>query len=163
MEYMKPPIPHSSFAILHSSEGFSLLELLIVLGIMSLLLAAGSGVYRNFGKNVELSSTSQAMSADIRQIQSKAMTGESSLRWGVSLVNSSDDRYDLFSLTDAGVYTTSTTIYLPKSITFSDPSEGTVKNIIFSKISGSTTATTTTITSEGSYATTTISSIGTIY
>lgn len=160
---MKPPIPHSSFAILHSSEGFSLLELLIVLGIMSLLLAAGSGVYRNFGKNVELSSTSQAMSADIRQIQSKAMTGESSLRWGVSLVNSSDDRYDLFSLTDAGVYTTSTTIYLPKSITFSDPSEGTVKNIIFSKISGSTTATTTTITSEGSYATTTISSIGTIY
>ncbi len=146
-----------------TARGFSLLELLIVVAIMSLLLAAGVGVYRNFGKNVELSSTSQAMSADMRQMQSKAMTGESSLRWGVSLINSTDDRYDLFSLTDAGVYATDTTIYLPKSITFSDPTEGTVKNIIFSKISGSTTATTTTITSEGSIATTTISSVGTIY
>lgn len=146
-----------------NSGGFSLLELLIVLGIMSLILAAGSGVYRNFGKNVELTSTSQAMSADIRHIQSKAMTGEGGLRYGVSLVNSTDDRYELFSLTDAGVYATTTTVYLPKSITFSDPTEGTVKNVIFSKISGSTTATTTTITSEGTFATTTISSIGTIY
>lgn len=148
---------------MRTSRAFTLLELLIVVAIVALLMAAGSGVYRNFGKNVELGSTSQGMAADIRQMQSRAMIGEGGLRYGVSIVNSTDDRYELFSLTDAGVYATTTTVYLPKSITFSDPIEGATKNIIFSKISGSTAATTTTITSEGTSATTTVSSIGTVY
>lgn len=145
-------------------KGFSLLELLIVISIMVVLLAAGSGFYRGFGKNVELSSTSQNIAADLRQMQSKAMIGDSGYKWGVRFVKnaSGGDYYLLFS-TDGTNSTTTATTTLSSGITFSDPASG-FKDVVFGKITGTTTAaTTTSIILEGIVATTTISALGAIY
>ncbi len=149
-----------------NSNGFTILELLIIIAIISVIAVAGASSFRNFGKSVELTSIAQVISADLRQMQAKAMIGDGGLKWGARFVNgTSDDYYELFSTpttyADASKDVTATTT-LSKGITFSDPVSG-YKDIIFSKISGTTTAATVVITSEGSYSTTTISAIGTIY
>ena len=145
-----------------------MLELLIVLAIIVSIAAAGSGMYRNFGKSVELSSTSQVISADLRQMQAKAMAGEGGFKWGGHFVNATpDDYYVLFS-TSGATYADGTTVSvatttLSKTIAFSDPSDSTFKDIIFNKISGTTTTATISITSEGLTQTVNVSSVGTIY
>jgi len=150
-------------------KGFSLLELLIVIAIITIISSAGAGFYRGFSKDVELSSTAQVIAADLRQMQAKSMAGESALKWGVHFVNGNTDPhyYETFSTpTDynsASKDVTATTT-LAKAVTFSEPTIGAItKDIIFSKISGTTTATTIVIGSEGKSQTVTISSIGTIY
>ncbi|MEK7460538.1 MAG: type II secretion system protein [Patescibacteria group bacterium] len=151
-----------------ASRGFSLLELLIVIAIVVTLAVVGSGMYRNFGKTVELSSTSQTIAADLRHMQSKAMTGEGGFKWGGHFVNGTpDDYYVLFS-TSGTTYADGTTVSvatttLSKSITFSDPTDANFKDIIFNKISGTTTATTVVIISESLTQTVNISSVGAIY
>lgn len=140
----------------------SLLEVLIVIAIIAVIVAAGSGFYRNFGKNVELTSTAQMIATDLRQMQGKAMVGEGGYKWGVHFINSTNDYYELFS-TDGVNSTTTATSTLSKSITFSDPNESTTKDVLFNKISGTTTATTVIIASEGATQTITVSDVGAIY
>ncbi len=148
-------------------RGFTILELLIVIAIVAVIAVAGVGSYRNFGKSVQLSSTAHVIAADLRHVQAKAMIGDVGVKWGVRFVNGTpDDYYELFSTpttyADARKNVTATTT-LSKGISFSDPAEGSSKDIIFNKISGTTTAATVVIVSEGGFATTTISAIGTIY
>lgn len=148
----------------HNHKGFSLLEVLIVVAIMSILLVGGNGFYRGFSKSVELTSTSQMISADLRRMQSKAMVGDSGYKWGVRFVKnaSGSDYYLLFS-TDGTNSTTTATTTLSSGISFSDPASG-YKDVIFNKISGTlAAATTTSVTLEGIVSTTTISALGTIY
>jgi prepilin-type N-terminal cleavage/methylation domain-containing protein len=153
---------------MQNSRGFSLLELLIVMAIIVTMATVGSGMYRNFGKSVELSSTAQVISADMRQMQAKAMAGEGGFKWGAHFVNTTpDDYYVLFSTSgttyaDASTVSTATTT-LAKTITFSDPADSTSKDIIFNKISGTTTAATVSVVSEGLTQTVNVSSVGTIY
>lgn len=149
-------------------KGFSLLELLIVIAIIALLGAIGSGYYRGFIKNIELQSVSKALMGDLKHIRSKSMIGEDGVKWGAHIVNTSggDQYYELFSTptnyADIAKDVISTTT-LSVGLTFSDPGAGASKDIIFTKISGTTTATTVVVVSEGTYATTTISNIGAVY
>ena len=152
---------------MQNSRGFTILELLIVIAIIAVIAVAGAGSYRNFGKSVELSSTAQVIAADLRQVQAKAMVADGGVKWGARFVNGTpDDYYELFSTptnyADASKAVNATTT-LSKGTAFSDPAEGSTKDIIFNKISGTTTAATVVVVSEGSFATTTIPSIGTIY
>ncbi len=148
-------------------RGFTLLELLIVIAILAVIAIAGADSYRNFGKSVELSSTAQVIAADLRQVQAKAMIGDGGVKWGARFVNGTpDDYYELFSTpttyADASRVVKETTT-LSKGIAFFDPAEGSSKDIIFNKISGTTTPAIVVIVSELRFATTTISAIGTIY
>lgn len=153
---------------MQTSRGFSMLELLIVMALVVTLATIGSGMYRNFGKSVELSSTAQEIAADLRHMQSKAMVGEGGFKWGGHFVNGApDDYYVLFS-TSGTTYADGTTVSiatttLSKTISFSDPADSTSKDIIFNKISGTTTVATISVTSEGLIQTVNISSVGTIY
>lgn len=150
-----------------SPRGFSLLELLIVIAIIALLGGVGSTYYRGFVKSIELQSISKTLGEDLRYARSKAMIGEGGVKWGVHVVNVSggSQYYELFSTpTNYAGGTVISTTTLSTGLTFSDPSSGTNKDIIFSKISGNPVASTTVvIESEGKYSTTTISSIGTVY
>lgn len=146
-----------------TSRGFSLLELLIVIAIMALLAAVGSGFYREFVKNVEIQSATKMIASDLRQMRAKSMIGESGYKWGVRFVKSASGDYYIQFSTDGITSTTTATTTLSSGLSFSDPASG-YKEVIFNKITGTIpTATTTSITLEGKTATTTVSTIGTIY
>jgi len=147
-------------------KGFTLLEVLLTMAILVILGVAGVSGYRTYGKNVEVASLSQSISAELRLMQAKSMAGDSGLKWGVHFVNDTDrDYYELFSTptTYASASTTvSATTTLSRGVTFSDPTVGQSKDIIFDKISGGTTATSVTILSEGVTKIIQVSAIGTI-
>ncbi|MDO8604628.1 MAG: type II secretion system protein [bacterium] len=148
-----------------SPRGFSLLELLIVVAIVAILGAAGSGFYHGAVTKIEVQSVSRAIASDLKHMRSKSMSGEAELKWGVHVVNTNGGPhyYEIFSTATgyAGGTITGTTT-LSSGVTFSDPSAGTSKDIIFSRISGTTTSTTISILSGNTMETITISSIGTI-
>ncbi len=146
-----------------NSRGFSLLELLIVIAIMAILAAVGAGFYRGVAKNIEIQSVSKMIASDLRQMRAKSMAGESGYKWGARFVKDAGGDYYITFSTDGTNSTTTATTTLSSGITFSDPASG-YKEIIFNKITGTIpTATTTSIRIESTTATTTVSTIGTIY
>lgn len=149
-----------------NTKGFSMLELLIVIAIVGILFALGSGLYQNFSKNVELTNIGRTMNADLRSARSKAMSREGDAKWGMHLVNSDVDYYELFSTpttyTDASMQVFATTTF-PAGVEFSLPLQNTTEDIIFAKVSGTTTPTTISLTAQNVSYTTTISAFGAIY
>lgn len=125
------------------NAGFSLLELMIVLSIVIIISSIGAGFYMNYGKSVEISSATNTLVFNLKQAQSKAMIGEGGFKWGMHFVNTTADYYEIFSTpTDYsdGAKAIISTIYLGSSAEFSDPASSSSKDIIFNKISGSTSA-----------------------
>jgi len=120
-----------------NNRAFSLIEVLIVLAIVVILGSMGVGFYANYSKSVEINSLNQTIIFDLKQAQSKSMIGEGGLKYGVHFVNGAKDYYEIFSTPDT--YANKTVIstnYLTNGVTFSDPSEGISKDIVFNKISG---------------------------
>ena len=155
----------SSTITLHFfKRAFTLLELILVIGIITILSVAGVGSYRGFGKSSQIKSSAQIITEDLKYAQSKAMIGSGGYKWGIHFVNSgTQNYYETFSTqTTYANGTTTATTTLSDKIIFSDPS-GASKDIIFSKISGNTTATSVSITSEGLTKTINVSAIGTVY
>lgn len=144
-------------------------ELLIVISVVVILGTGGTGFYQSFAQDVELKSTVRIMGADLRYVQSKSMGRIDDVKWGVHFVNAGSARhyYELFSTptnyADGSMLVAATTT-LPSGLTFSDPSSNTSKDIIFNKVSGTTTALSTiSVTSQGRTQTVTVSALGTIY
>ncbi len=149
-------------------RGFSLLEIIIVMGIMVIIAGIGSGFYANYNKNVEIKAVAETLLFDLKQTQSKSMIGENdstgaNVKWGIHFVNGATDYYEIFSTptdyANAGKIVTITK-YLPNGITFSDPA--TTEDIIFNRISGRTTAATIVINFLTTAKTFTISTLGNI-
>lgn len=158
---------HFSF-FTRASRGFTLLEVLIVVAILVTIAGAGVGYYRAYVKSVELSTTTKTLQNDLRYAQSRAMIGEGGLRYGAHLVNggSGQHYYTLFSTpttySDGSTSVFSTTT-LPLGVLFSTPANNTTLDIVFSRISGTTTPATISLISEGVTQSLTVSSLGTIY
>ena len=147
-------------------RGFSLLEILMVVAILAILGVSGVGYYRNFAKNVESKNFSQALVSDLKYARSFSTSGENSLKWGVHAVNGTSDYYEIFSTptnyADASKSVTSTTT-LPQGVSWVSPAESASKDIIFTRISGTTTADTLIINSESGNTTVTVTSLGVVY
>ncbi len=150
------------------ASGFSLLEVLIVIAILSVLAVAGAGFYRSFIKSAEIGLVAKNIISDLKDARAKSMAGENGLKWGVHFINGNEDYYEIFS-TPADYSSASTTIdetdYLPGAIYFTSPANLSSSTVIFGKINGTTTATTTIgiSSSEEEVKTITITPIGTIY
>ena len=154
-----------NYKIFNFSKGFTLLEIIITMSILVVMSLVSVGSYLNYGKTIEINSFAQTLIFDLKQTQSKAMIGQGGFKWGVHFVNGTKDYYEIFSTPtlygDAGKVVTATN-YLPSSITFSDPTDGSTKDIIFNNISGSTTTTSVVLRSQNVSKTISVSSVGSI-
>lgn len=143
-----------------------MLEILIVIAILAGLSAAGAGYFHNTVTTIESQATSKTLMSDIKNVRAKSMAGENNMKWGIRAVNSADDYYEIFSTPTnyidvfTAVHSTTT---LPRGVIFTDPGEGLNKEIIFSKISGTATAMTLSLSSLGDTATITVTAQGTVY
>lgn len=142
------------------------MEVLLVVSILSILGAAGVGYYRNFAKSVEMKSVVQTLVTDLKDARARSMGGRDSLTWGIHAVNGTTDYYELFSTPTNyadSARTVAATTTLPNSVPFTDPAPSSSKDIIFTRVSGTTTASTLTVSSEGVTTVVTISGLGVIY
>lgn len=144
-------------------SGFTLLEILIVVAILAILVTVGTGVYRSLARRVEFDEARSIFVADLKQARAASMSGESGLTWGIHVQNSTDDTYALFSGATYASGTISATTTLPTAVAWTSPVEGTSTDIIFSRITGTTTGATIDMTSEGVTQTITVTALGHIY
>lgn len=137
----------------------------MVVAIIGILAALGTSSYFGYLKNVEIGSVSREIVSGLREAQGRAMAGESGKKWGVHFVNGADDYYEMFSTaTDYAGATVSSATYLRSGVEFVSPASGGSQDIIFNRISGTITATSTVvISSAGGTATTTVTALGNIY
>lgn len=147
-------------------QGFSLIEILIVVSILAVVGLMATGFYRNFVKNIELESVNKTLVFDLKDARSRAINGEDDLKWGIHLVNDNNDYYELFS-TPADYVSPSTTVkntvYLPGTIIFTNPPSASSTDVIFNKITATTTAKNINIFFENATKTITITGEGNIY
>lgn len=146
--------------ILNPQGGFSLIELLLVISILAILSTMTIGYYRNYAKSKELDLAYKNLTFHLKDVQGKAVNGEDQLKWGIHFVDTTIDYYEIFSTaTNYAGGTVIDTYYFPSNVAYS----GAVSDIIFDRITGTTSANTVTIISEGSSKTVTITAQGNIY
>jgi type II secretory pathway pseudopilin PulG len=144
-------------------SGITLLEVLLVIAILGVFGPIGFGYYRNVAKTIELDEATQTLGFNMKEARAKAMGGDLSLKWGVHFVNGAEDYYEVFSANDTFASSTvSLRIYLPSTVTFVLPSEGTNLDIVFSNIAATTTAQTVTLSNNGQTKNIYVTSQGTI-
>jgi prepilin-type N-terminal cleavage/methylation domain-containing protein len=147
-------------------QGFTLLEVLLVVSLLAMIAGFSIGIYDNYGRNMELSSAGKNIVYDLRQMRSNAAAGVDQRNWGIHLVNGTVDYYEIFSTptnyADAGK-TIISTEYLPGTVRFTKPTESANLDFVFSNISGDTTADFFTIDSLGNSKTINVTTSGTIY
>lgn len=144
-------------------SGFTLLEILLVVSILAIVTTIGIGVYRNLAKRVEFEETKAVFISDMKHARAAAMSGESGLPWGIHVENSTDDTYAIFSGSSYASGTVDAMITLPIGVTWTSPSEGNSTDILFSRITGTTTAATVILTSGDTSQTVMITAVGHIY
>jgi len=148
-----------------TKKGFTLLELLIVIAILAIISTIGAGFYINYNKNIEINSVSKNIVSDLKQAQSRSMSGSGDFKWGIHFVNGSEDYYELFSTpTDynSGLKVISSKYYLSNGINFSVPVPDSSIDVIFDKINGGTINSSIVLESSDLTKTISISSIGNI-
>jgi prepilin-type N-terminal cleavage/methylation domain-containing protein len=146
--------------------GFTLLEVLLVAALLAMIATFSVGVYRNYGVNIQLEATRKNIIYDLRQMQVRAAAGESRRNFGAHFVNGSQDYYELFSTPSNyadGGKTTLSLVYLPGTVVFIRPSNNASQDIIFSSITGATTADYITISSENNAKSVNTTASGSVY
>jgi prepilin-type N-terminal cleavage/methylation domain-containing protein len=130
---------------LNYKSGFTLLELLLVIALMVIIAAMSRDFYGSFVSGAQLDANVRTIVYDLRNTRDKAMNGLSDQNWGVHFVNGASDYYEIFS--SASDYsdlnkTIVVTTYLRNGNIFSSPAEGATTDVLFGKISGTSTAAT---------------------
>lgn len=142
-------------SFLKTSVGFTFIEVLVVLGITSILLVIGTLSMFSYIGRQNLESETRAIVAMMREAQSKAMGQDSESRWGVFMQNnagSERDYYIIFQV-DEALIASSTYTDIPgtslerktmrSNVEFASPEAGTSTQILFAKVSGLPNASTT--------------------
>ena len=118
-------------------KSFTLAELLIIISLIAIIATFGTLSLYSYWHSKTLEGTAKKIAIYLEFAKTKSIVQENKSSWGVHFENPTSSR-SFFSLF-YNTYSTSTireTIYLPKEIDFSDPSEGNFKEITFEKITG---------------------------
>lgn len=112
-----------------SCPGFTLIELLVVISIIGILFTIGIAAYSEFNRGQILSQAAKNFKNDLRQAQSKALSGEKPAGCTIALtgyqVTFTANSYTLNALCPNTVLVKTTS--LPQNVTFS----GSPGNILF--------------------------------
>lgn len=132
---MKNKIPYLLFVVRNSSSGFTLVETLIVLGVIVVFASMAGlnlvGVYHQRNLN----NYSSKIAYILRAARDKSINQENADQWGVHFDNSSSS----FALFQGGSYNggvISQYARLSSDIKFVNPSSGSSLDIVFGKITG---------------------------
>jgi len=130
---------------LMANRGFTLFEVIIVVAITVILAAITVSIIPTIGRGRELESERDKIIAYLRHARQKSVSQEEGKQWGVRFDNtqSASPKYMLFS--GASFSSAAETIFLSSRVQFNDPSSGNTKDVIFTKITGTTTPASTTI------------------
>jgi len=126
----------STTASHRSRRGFTLVELLVSIGIIVILAGVSFLALQRNRSTSELKAAMQQMVTVIRGAQSRAVSQASSTTWGVYFANATATR-PFFALFSSTTYTTATqvgTYPLPPSVTYvvSTLASGATTSVIFS-------------------------------
>ncbi len=125
-----------------TSNGFTLLELLLIVGIIVLMVALAIPVFRSFQETAGLNNTAEEIVNALRLSQNKTLASQAGSSWGVYFNDvGSPQNYILFQgASFSSREPTSDKVYqLSKRIEFSLVSiVGGGKEIVFNKVSGTT-------------------------
>lgn len=114
------------------SYGFSLVEVIIVLGIFSILISVSVSVYNSFKTHENLEITTTGVVEGIRHAQANSQSGKGDSMWGVEILTTS------ITIFKGGSYTGRDTS-ADQSFNFSAAVTASgLSEIIFTKITGST-------------------------
>lgn len=153
----------------NSQNGFTILELVISIAIIAIISAAVGMELITFQRIASLDAAAKDIVSELRSVQNKALSGEDGNSdgtgdsWGVRFSNSASDTYAEFygsSFNSANVTATTT---LSSSVVFTNPASSATKDIVFTKITGTSTPATIVLqTQDGSQSKTIIVATSTI-
>ena len=157
------------------NAGFSIIELMIVIGIIAIITTVSVlGLFNRRNKS-DLDNVSRQMVAVLRRAQISSMNQDKGVSWGVHFENpplSGTTTVPFYALFSGQNYSSTSTLdyyRLPSSVQFLSPVPGTSSTLIFAQITGIPSFATTTIVGLKSVATNnstsgvTITSVGSIY
>ena len=120
-----------------SLMGFTVIELLIVLGIMTIITSGTFFLYSGFLENRYLIDEANKIASVLLNAQVRAASGENNQNWGLHFVNNDiSPNYQLFYGSSFASGTVVSTVYLSSRLQFSDPALGFTKDIIFIQTTG---------------------------
>jgi prepilin-type N-terminal cleavage/methylation domain-containing protein len=119
-------------------KGFSLIEILIVVGIVVLIASFGALNLFRYQHLSTLKRSSEAIVIFLRDAQSRSINQYNGQRWGVRFVNpvSGSGFYEMFS---GGFYASTsvvTRVILPRKLQFFLPSSGSSSTVVFDNLTG---------------------------
>lgn len=118
------------------SAGFTILELLIVIGITAALSVVSVGFYANHQKVKILENTAQEITSYLHYAQQKSVSQEQGLQWGVHFDNPTSGS-DFYALYTGTTYSSPIeTKYLPNGIEFQTPTPGSSTDASYEKLTG---------------------------
>ncbi|MFN7088654.1 MAG: Tfp pilus assembly protein FimT/FimU [Candidatus Paceibacteria bacterium] len=135
---------HLSFTIYHLPRGgFTVVELLIVVGVIAILAAITTAAYFGTYRQSILDSTVQEIAVYLRFAQQKAFSQEEGQVWGVHFENpsSGDGFYELFFGSPYNSNNAREKKFLPSQLKYLAPASGASTDVIFAKLTGNPTAT----------------------
>lgn len=116
--------------------GFTIIELLVVIGITIVAATAGILYLANYRSGHDLNLALESIVAVIRDSQNRAITQQNGKQWGVRFNNNSVDRYEIFSGPSYASGTVDNSYNFRQGIIFSEPSSGNVFDAIFEPLTG---------------------------
>jgi prepilin-type N-terminal cleavage/methylation domain-containing protein len=128
-----------SYILNSNSKAFTLIELIISIGILAILAGVGFINIINYRHRQDLTSTAQEIIEVLRNSQNRSLSQEGGGRWGVYFNNptgAANDFYELFQGADYATATSVSKSVLPSNIQFDIPASGSSSTIIFSPITG---------------------------
>lgn len=119
-------------------EGFTLIELMIVMSMVFVLAIIGTSDYLNTRNKKVLDSTTERIAADIRATMERSKAQEDGNQWGIRFWNQAggSSYYDIWEGLDYSSGTIVSKVQLDATLNFSNPTGGDHKDFCFAKSTG---------------------------